>query len=341
MNILYSSSDSYAEICGISMVSLFENNRDVEQLTVYLVDNDISAKNKERMERTAQKYGRELIFLSKIDLRKLANTDIYEGRWNIGTFFRLYAASLLPETVDRVINIDCDTIVRHSLAPVYDLDMGDCLAAAADDCRSGLYRVELGCEPDIPYVNNGFLMIDLKKWRACDLEAAFTKFIAARRGDLTYLDQAPLNGVLGSRHQIFELHPKYNAQRIFFDFTYEQLLKLRRPSHHLTKEQYDEAVTDPVVVHFTPTFYTGTRPWNVKDNHKFTPEYLYYKSISEWKDEPQRADDRKLRKKAMTVVCRLTPKCIMFPVMAHLHAKWYPKQRIKIRDKKMAQSSGQ
>ncbi len=118
MNILYSSSDSYAEICGISMTSLFENNKDVAELTVYLVDNDISMKNKKKLINTAEKYRRELVFISKIDLRKLANTDIYEGRWNIGTFFRLYAASLLPETVDRVINIDCDTIIRHSLEDV-------------------------------------------------------------------------------------------------------------------------------------------------------------------------------------------------------------------------------
>lgn len=318
------------------MVSLLENNKEVDELNVYLVDNGISEINKWRLINTAEKYHRELIFLSKIDLRKLANTDIYEGRWNIGTFFRLYAASLLPETVDRVINIDCDTIIRHSLESVYDLDMGDCLAAAADDCRSNLYRIELGCEPNIPYVNNGFLLIDLKKWRECNLEADFTRFIAERKGNLTYMDQAPLNGVLGSRHQILELPPKYNAQRIFFDFTYEELLRLRKPEHHLTLEAYNEAITDPVVVHFTPTFYTGTRPWNKKDNHKFTPEYLYYKSISEWKDEPQRSDDRKLPKKIMTVVCRLAPKFIMISVMSYLHAVWYPKKRIKIRDKNLS-----
>ncbi len=336
MNILYSSSDSYAEICGISMVSLFENNKEAAELTVYLVDNDISEKNKNRLKATAEKYGRELIFLSKIDLQKMAKTEIYEGRWNIGTFFRLYAASLLPESVERVINIDCDTIIRHSLEEVFNLDMGDCLAAAADDCRSNLYRVELGCEPNIPYVNNGFLMMDLKKWRECNLEADLTKFISDRKGDLTYMDQAPLNGVLGARYQLYELEAKYNAQRIFFDFTYEELLKLRKPEHHLSMEAYNEATTDPVVVHFTPTFYTGTRPWNVKDGHKFTPEYLYYKSISEWKDEPQRPDNRKLPKKIMTIVCRLTPKFIMFPVMSYLHATWYPKKRMQIRDKKKA-----
>ena len=335
MNILYSSSDSYAEICGISMVSLLENNKEVDELKIYLVDNDISEKNKKRLFMTADKYHRELIFLPKINLQKLANTEIYEGRWNIGTFFRLYAASLLPETVDRVINIDCDTIIRHSLESVYDLDIGDCLAAAADDCRSNLYRIELGCEPNIPYVNNGFLLIDLKKWRECNLEADFTRFIAERKGDLTYMDQAPLNGVLGSRHQILELAPKYNAQRIFFDFTYAELLKLRKPEHHMTLDAYNEAITDPVVVHFTPTFYTGTRPWNKKDHHTFTPEWLYYKSISEWKYEPQRPDDRKLPKKMMTVICRLAPKCMMLPVMSYLHAVWYPKKRIKIRDENM------
>ena len=330
MNVVYSSSDSYAEICGISIVSLLENNKSENKIDIYVIDNNISKLNKIKLESTANKYSRSIYFIDKIDLNALTKTNVYTGRWNIGTFFRLYLSSLLPETVERVMYIDCDTIVRHSLNIVYNIDMGECLVAGVDDCRSDLYRDDIGCKHGSVYINNGFMVIDLKKWREEKIEEKFTKFISDRKGDCTYMDQAPLNGILGSGNRIYELEAKYNAQRIFFDFSYKQLLRLRKPEHHLSFEQYTEAVNNPVIVHFTPVFITGTRPWQKKDNHKFRDEYLHYKEISEWKDEPLRIDDRKLRKKIMTVCCKICPKFIMIPIMSYLHAVWYPKKRIKI-----------
>lgn len=335
MNIVYSSSDTYAEICGISIVSLLENNKNVDHLEVYIIDNNISEKNKKKLEDTINSYSRKLVFVKAVDLEKITNTNIYIGRWNIGTFFRLYLSSLLPTSVDRVMYIDCDTIIRHSLEEIYNLEMGNCLVAGVDDCRNDLYRLDIGLEPGKVYINNGFMLIDLKGWRERNLEVEFTKFIADRKGDLTYMDQAPLNGVLGPKNQIFELPAIYNAQRIFFDFSYKQLMRLRKSKHHLSEKEYKDAIEDPIIVHFTPTFLTGTRPWTIKDKHKFTKEYLYYKSISLWKDAPLRKDDRKLKKKLMTWICKLTPKWILIPVMGYLHAKWYPKQRIKIARKNM------
>lgn len=330
MNVVYSSSDLYSELCGISIVSLFENNKDIDDIIVYIIDNNISDKNKKRLLNTSKKYDRKIIFVYTIDIEKITKTNIYVGRWNIGTFFRLYLSSIIPQDVDKIIYIDCDMIIRHSLKEIYNMDMDKYLVAGVDDCRSDLYRKEIGCRPGTIYINNGFMLINLKKWREEHVENKFSDFITSRKGDLTYMDQAPMNGVLVPENKIFELKPIYNAQRIFFDFTYKQLLKLRKPKHHLSLNEYNAAISDPVVVHFTPTFITGTRPWQIKDNHKFRNEYLYYKEISEWKNEPLRKDDRKKRKKIMTIICKLTPKFIIIPVIGYLHSKWYPKKRIKI-----------
>ncbi len=334
MNVVYSSSDSYSEICGISLVSLFENNKSIDYICVYIIDNGISENNKNKLELTAKKYCREIIFVDSINLEEITNTKVYVGRWNIGTYFRLYLASILPSKIDRVVYIDCDMIIRHSLEEVYNLDMGNCIVAGVDDCRSDLYRIEIGCRPGTAYINNGFMVIDLKKWREENVEEKFTKFISSRNGDCTYMDQAPLNGVLGPENKIFELKPIYNSQRIFYDFSFKQLMKLRKPEYHLSEDDYDKAICDPVIVHFTPVFISGTRPWQLKDNHKFTSEYRYYKSISEWKNIPLRRDDRKKKKKIMTILCKICPKFIMIPVMSYLHASWYPKKRIKIAKKR-------
>lgn len=263
----------------------------------------------------------------------MSGTKINCGRWNIGTFFRLFLGSILPPNVDRVIYLDCDTIVRHDLSAIYNLDLGNCSVAGADDCRSDLYRINIGENAGSIYINNGFLLIDLNKWRMDKTEESFLKFINKYKGDITYVDQGVLNGVLGSLGQIKEISPVYNAQRIFFDFNYQELICLRKPTHCLDKEDYRLATTDPVVVHFTPVFISGTRPWNPKDKHKFTKEFRDLKALSPWKEEPLRRDDRKPLKKIMTVFCKICPRKLMILIMSYLHSKWYPRKRIKTMNK--------
>ena len=333
MNVVYSSSDLYSEICGVSLTSLLENNKDVQELNIFIINNEISDLNKSRLSQTAINYNRALRFVDKPDLARITQTTIFVGRWNIGTFYRLYLSSILPKEIDRVIYLDCDTIVRHSLEDVFTINLGDCSVAGVDDCRSNLYKADIGIEPESIYINNGFLVIDLNKWRNQQTESDFSLFIRNRNGDCTYMDQAPLNGVLGSKKQIFELPAKYNSQRVFFDFSYKQLMKLRKPERHLSLQEYEEAISNPAVVHFTPVFISGTRPWQNKDKHPFAPEWRHYKELSLWKDEPYRKDDRKTKKKIMTVLCKICPRPLMIAIMSYLHSKWYPSRRIKIAKK--------
>ena len=50
MNIVYSSSDSYAPIAGVSIMSLLHNNTDADEINIYMIDNNISDENKKRFE---------------------------------------------------------------------------------------------------------------------------------------------------------------------------------------------------------------------------------------------------------------------------------------------------
>ena len=324
MNIVYSSSDVYSPIAGVSMISLFENNKDADEINVYLIDNNISTENKERFSRLAQNYGRNIIFIPQPDLNKELGFEIHVGRWNISTFFRLFLCTILPENIERCLYLDCDTVIRHSLKELWSMDLKDKVVAAVDDCRSDRYKTELGLSADSTYTNNGVLLIDLKSWREMNVEKDFYEFIRNHNGDITYVDQGVLNGVLAKQGLVQVIHTKYDAMTIFFDFNYKDLLRVRKPEHHLSKQEYNETVTDPYIIHYTSCFMSGTRPWNEKNNHPFVGDYLKYKEMSPWKDTPQFPDDRKFLKKAMTKVCNILPKCIMIAIISTVHSKIYP-----------------
>ena len=173
MNVVYSSSDSYAPIAGVSIMSLLHNNTDADEINIYMIDNNISDENKKRFENMVDKFGRNIVFIPRPDLNKMAGVDIEVGRWNISTFFRLFLCTILPDNLDRCIYLDCDTVVRHSLREFWETDLEDKIVAAVDDCRSDRYKTELNLPCDSTYTNNGVLLIDLKSWREMNVEKDF------------------------------------------------------------------------------------------------------------------------------------------------------------------------
>ena len=231
MNIVYSSSDSYAPIAGVSIMSLLHNNTDSESINIYMIDNSISAENKHRFEEMVGKYGRTIHFIPQPDLNKKAGVEIEVGRWNISTFFRLFLCTILPDDIDRCIYLDCDTVIRHSLKEFWETDLGDKVVAAVDDCRSDRYKTELNLDSNSTYTNNGVLLIDLKSWREMNVEKEFLDFIIAHNGDITYVDQGVLNGVLAKKGLVKVVHTKYDAMTVFFDFNFKDLMKVRKPEH--------------------------------------------------------------------------------------------------------------
>lgn len=38
MNIVYHASDSFAKVTGTSIVSIFENNKDIDEINVYVIE---------------------------------------------------------------------------------------------------------------------------------------------------------------------------------------------------------------------------------------------------------------------------------------------------------------
>lgn len=63
MNIVYHASDSFAKVTGTSIVSIFENNKDIDEINVYVIEKNFTEDNKKKMEQLADKYNRRIIFM--------------------------------------------------------------------------------------------------------------------------------------------------------------------------------------------------------------------------------------------------------------------------------------
>ena len=88
MNVVYSASDQYSELAGISLTSLLINNQDIDEIHVFILDNGISPDNKMKLQNVVKQYNRDISFFSLPN--NLFDKNINVQKWNISTFGRLF-----------------------------------------------------------------------------------------------------------------------------------------------------------------------------------------------------------------------------------------------------------
>ena len=128
MNILYASNDGYARHWGVSLYSLLEHHKRSEVLNVYLLSVSMSKENEARLAGIAKQFGRKLTVVPMGNLEERFHGAIDTRGFDISAMARLFAADALPDTVDRILYLDCDTVVLGDLEPLWRRDMGENLA---------------------------------------------------------------------------------------------------------------------------------------------------------------------------------------------------------------------
>lgn len=329
MNILYSSSDSYAFLTGISMLSLLDNNQTCEEIRIFIMDNAITDENKKKLLEVAERYHRELSFVPMPDMKKKTGLDIKTGRWNISTFGRLYMAEVLPNDVEKVLNIDCDTIIVDSLEPLWNIKMDDHIVGGMLESINDRYRFNVGMNAGESFLNGGILMMNLKRVREEKYEDKFTAFIKKYSAHLGYLDQDVINGTVKEKDKVV-LPIRYNMLSIYFYSHYKQTLGYRRADSFYSQEEFEYAKKNPGLVHFTTCFLDGLRPWIEGNRHPWRNEFLRYKNMSPWAEQALSNDKRKAFDKFKTLIVKKCPRFILIPIVSVMHGVIVPEKNKKM-----------
>ena len=299
MNILYASDDNYAEIAGISIVSLLENNKDIDNIKFFIFDNGLSLQNKNNLSSIVKNYSKEIIFIDIPDIEKLVGIKLDPGFWAISIFARLFAASLLSEDVEKIIYLDCDTLIRSSLLPLWNENLNGNLIGGCEDGIPVLHKKSIFLKKTDVYVNSGVLLIDLKAWRDNEIETKFINFLRLFDGKLRYPDQDVINGVL--KNHIKLVAPKYNSISYYFEYNPE-LLYYANINDYYSQTELNEAKESPVIVHFAGA---GRKPWTNGNIHIYQTEYTKYRNMTPWENMPMREPDTPVPAKAKNPVKRL------------------------------------
>lgn len=118
------------------------------------------------------------------------------------TYYRLFASMYLPETLERILYIDPDTLILRDISALYHLPFGDNFFAGCTHMNSFTNFVQtarLGMSPKNAYINAGILLINLRALRAFFSPNDVFDFVERHASTLFLADQDVLNALYGDR----------------------------------------------------------------------------------------------------------------------------------------------
>lgn len=278
MNIAYACNDGYIMQTGISLISLFENNRHFDEIKLYMISCGISQEYLLVIESICKKYGRDIEIINFKDIAyDLIISDT--GR-HLETIYAKMFFERIPG-VERMIYIDSDTIIAGRLDGMWNQDMSGYYMGMVQTNTGRKAKPLLNIPQDSPFFNDGMAMVNVDYCRENGLIDKCLQLIAQFNGNPPVLSEGCLNKVC--QGHILKLSPRYNMmagiyQMIGLDLDYSvEVLGYER-------NDIEESYKNPVIIHFLSGFYN--RPWVKNCTHPLRGEFFKYKEISPWKDTP-------------------------------------------------------
>lgn len=319
MNVAYHSSDAFAPVLGISLVSLFDNNKDFDRITVFVIENKMSDDSKKKLLKIADCYRRKIVFIPMPDINESEQLHLkkVKEKWIFDSYCRLFLDRLLPKNIKRILYLDSDVLILDSLKELWGLNLNGRCAAAVADCFSEAYYDLFHFSKEGIYCNSGVILFELEKWRLQKMGDKVREYVAKNNGYVFFMEQTVFSYIM--QEKLFLLPPKYNTYTMMQILDYDDLYALRHFSRWYNREEINEAVRKPCIVHMTTSFMIVNRAWNKVTNHPMKEKCRELARLTPWGEQSLFKDRRSLKKKAIDFFVRLTPRFILLPLIAFVY----------------------
>lgn len=257
----------FAELAGVMIYSL-ERNGEVPDAEIWVIGDGLKQADKDKIQACAR---RRLTFfdLDKAALRQIKNLPI-NSNWSRVTYSRLLLPSILPTEKGHLLYLDADTLIKGSLRPLQEMEMGKAVIAAVAR-PSPTNNIALGRDERAPYCNSGVVLMNLREWQRQKLTDKAFELLAGRT--FKYPDQDVLN--LLAEGQLIGIERKWNTRR---------------------------GGEDTRIIHFT-----HAKPNTTYCVHPDKPLFLEYRAHTPWKNARLRTKmDKRLNSIAYSIKRKLT-----------------------------------
>ena len=250
MNILVTINDQYINQLNILLNSIQKSNKN-KKFNVYVLHRNLKEKQIEEIKKRLD-LRNFCIKDIKVQESEINNLPVYEQRYPIEIYFRIFATKYLPDDIDRVLYLDADTLVINKLDELYNMDFEGNYFIATTHIRKMLHKfneIRLGIEEDEPYINTGVLLMNLKELRKIKLEKEITNFMQKNKKKLILPDKDIISTIYGNKIKIVS-DLKYNLGDRNLNY-----YNLNNPKNKIGMKWICK---NTVIIHY----YGRNKPWN-------------------------------------------------------------------------------
>ena len=263
MNILLTINKKYVKLVNILLNSIQLSNKDTK-FDVYIIHRELDIKDKDAIENGLD-INKFKIKMIKIDEEEVKNFPQYQKRYPKEIYFRLFATKYLPENIDKILYLDSDTLVINKLDELYNMDFEGNFYIATTHVKKILRKineVRLRIDDDVPYINTGVLLINLKELRKIDVQKEVCEFVENNSKKLMLPDQDIITALYGNKIKIVDAL-RYNLG--------DRDLNLYNLNHIKDPIGLKWVKENTVIIHY----YGRNKPWN--KNYRGKLGVFYYR----------------------------------------------------------------
>ena len=297
MDIALCHDDNYAPYSAVVIASIIDNNMDVP-IVFHILHTNLTDERCRIMKDWIEGFSGKHICFYKMRKDTFTDFPIDEHTYlDFGAYIRLYLGECLQH-LNKVLYLDCDTIVMGSLLQLWNTDISHYALAAVRDRINDYIRVynRLDYPMDDGYINSGMMLLNLKKMRD-DKFFSQARQMAVQKGNLVLKnhDQDLINAIYHG--QILMLPFRYNLLEYYL-YTEDWL--------YMNKKYYSQIVKackSPVIIHFC----MPTKPWHYECINPYKTLYYKYRTMTPWPEV------KLIHRKE-----KLTPKLRLKQLLGHL-----------------------
>ncbi len=215
ITVVVASDDHYLIMLAALLKSIELNHKTEEHIEVYIVEDNVPAKNKEKLKASLTEGKISLIWIKMEDtIPKGFKFPLDKNTYPLNIYIRLLIPYFMPKELKKVLFLDVDMIMLEDISKLWHTDIGDKIIGAATDSvtktlRNGVGNYqELGLNPDTKYYNAGLQIINLEKWRENNMTDKIFSTIKNNIKYATPVDQYGANVAMVNKWH--ELNPLWN-----------------------------------------------------------------------------------------------------------------------------------
>lgn len=274
MNILVSLDSNYKKVLEVMLTSLLASNPH-NKFNVYVLNSSLSNEDFKEIKYSLD-FGRCRIIDIKVDEDQFKDAPLTD-RYPKEMYYRILAAKLLPEDIDRILYLDPDLIIINSIKELYNTDLTNMYFAGATHIGRQLNiinEVRLSMSSESEYINSGVLLMNLELLRREQDERKVYEYIRENSLKLFLPDQDVINALYGDKTIIIDAE-RYNMGEIY----YKKIKYL--PGGREEKIDMKWIVNNTSIIHY----YGRNKPWNdlyLGELDVFY--YIYEKKLNDYKE---------------------------------------------------------